>query len=224
VFEGKQNETSRDLAFNELVSAVSSCRQCPRMLTRRRVLSRANGVAPSRVMFVAEAPGRLGSERTGIPMTGDQTGRNFDALLHAAGWSRSDVFVTNAVLCNPRNVETRNARPTSQEMRNCSHFLQTTIELVDPSFVIALGAVALDALRLLAPHEARLASDVGSPVRWDGRWLVPLYHPSPRAQLHRPFERQLADFVRLGEMVRHAGGDGDTIHKLVQPADGAAYD
>jgi len=196
---------SREAAFHDLVDRAQSCRACPRMDERRRVLSRQNGRVPSPIMFVAEAPGRLGSERTGIPMSGDQTGRNFDQLLAAAGLTRDDVFVTNAVLCNPRNVESRNAKPTRDEIHRCSGFLATTLTIVEPAFIVTLGAVSLEALKLIAPHDLSLSRDVGQPIRWHDRWLVPLYHPSPRAQLHRPFDQQLADFRRLGQIFRETG-------------------
>jgi uracil-DNA glycosylase family 4 len=198
-------QSSREAAFHDLIDRAQSCRACPRMEARRRVLSEQNGRVPAPVLFVAEAPGRLGGERTGIPMSGDQTGRNFHQLLSAAGLTRDDVFVTNAILCNPRNVESRNAKPTRDEIRNCSCFLASTLELVAPAFVVTLGAVALDALKLISPHEIRLSRDVGQPVRWHGRWLAPLYHPSPRAQLHRPIEQQLEDFRRLGDVIRQSG-------------------
>jgi DNA polymerase len=42
-----------------------------------------------------------------------------------------------------------------------------------------------------------LRRDLGKAVRWSGRTLVPLYHPGPRAQLHRPFCAQQEDFVEL---------------------------
>jgi uracil-DNA glycosylase family 4 len=202
--EIETREGRLNAAFDHLIDAAASCRVCPRMAERRRVLTHHNGRVPSPVLFVAEAPGRLGGERTGIPMSGDQTGKNFQKLLTAAGLTRDDVFVTNAVLCNPRNVESRNAKPTRDEIHNCSRFLASTLDLVAPAFVVTLGAVALDALKLIAPHETRLSHDVGVPIRWHGRWLVPLYHPSPRAQLHRSFERQLEDFTRLGAWIREA--------------------
>ena len=72
-----------EAAFEALTRRVQTCRACPRMEGRTRVLSRANGLVGARVMFVAEAPGRLGADRTGVPLSGDRTGRNFDALLSA---------------------------------------------------------------------------------------------------------------------------------------------
>jgi len=194
----------RAAAFARLVETAQGCGVCPRMEGRRRVLGAANGPLDAAVCFVAEAPGRRGGDRTDIPLCGDQSGRNFERLLAAAGLDRSSVFITNAVLCNPRDREGRNAPPATAEIRNCSAHLAATLHLVQPRYVVALGSVALRALALIAPHEAALARNVGEVIPWHGRWLVPLYHPSPRAQLHRAFSLQVEDFQRLGGLVRGA--------------------
>ena len=183
--------------FDMLVRQAQACRACPRMEGRRRVLSALNGPLDARILFVAEAPGRLGGDKTAVPLQGDQTGRNFVRLLEAVGWSRAEVFVTNAVLCNPRDVRGRNDTPTRAEVGRCSAHLRAVIELLDPPVVAALGRVALDALDLIDPHGVELRRDVAQPRPWAGRVLVPLYHPGPRAQLHRTFAEQQADFMRL---------------------------
>ena len=188
--------------FTRLVDEVQACRTCPRMEGRTRLLGPANGPLHPRVCFIAEAPGRLGGDRTAVPLCGDQSGRNFDRLLAAAGLARAAVFITNAVLCNPRDGAGRNASPASSEIRNCSHFLAATLDLLQPPYVVTLGAVALRAVALIEPHEAALAANVGDVIPWRGRWLIPLYHPGPRAQLHRPFAQQAEDFRRLGALLR----------------------
>ena len=192
----------RNNAFFQLVEQVQACRLCPRMEGRRRVLGPANGNLDAQTLFIAEAPGRLGGDRSGIPLLQDQTGRNFTALLQSANLTREEIFITNAVLCNPRDERGRNASPTTREIQTCSLHLRQTIELIQPRYVVALGQVALKSLHLIAPHEVKLARDVGHPLEWHGRWLIPLYHPGPRAQLHRPFEAQLEDFRRLGKFLR----------------------
>jgi uracil-DNA glycosylase family 4 len=170
---------------------------------RTRVFGPGNGSVEAAILFVAEAPGRLGADRSGVPLTGDQTGRNFEYLLRSAQLKRSDIFITNAVLCNPRDGQGYNAPPTPQEVGNCADHLHETIHLLQPMYVIALGKVALHALSLVAPHEIVLSRDVGSPQKWDGRWLIALYHPSPRTQVYRPLAKQTEDFRRLGTFIRN---------------------
>lgn len=198
----RYDDEARDVAFAALVERAQSCRLCPRMEGRRRVLSPANGSLATRVLFVAEAPGRLGGDRTGVPLVNDQSGRNFTRLLESIGWRREDVFVSNAVLCNPRDAQGRNATPSAAEIRTCSPHLRDLLAILDPPFVVALGRSALAALALIAPHDAELRRDAGAPLPWAGRVLVPLYHPGPRAQLHRTFRQQLEDFTKLDKLVR----------------------
>lgn len=188
-------------SFAQLVEQVQACRLCARMEGRRRVLSVANGNLHASVLFIAEAPGRLGGDRSGIPLSQDQTGRNFTLLLQAAGLSREAIFITNAVLCNPRDEAGRNAPPTPREIRACSPHLRQTLAILSPHTIVTLGQVALKALKLIAPHEIELARDVGKALAWNGYQLLPLYHPGPRAQLHRPFETQLEDFRQLGKLL-----------------------
>ena len=194
-------DVDRAADYDALVARARACRLCPRMEGRRRVLGPDNGPLDARVLFVAEAPGRLGGDRTGVPLVSDQSGRNFARLLERAGWRRDEVFVSNAVLCNPRDAEGRNDAPSRAEARACSAHLSDLLTILDPPYVVALGRVALSALALIAPHEAALRRDVALPLPWAGRTLVPLYHPSPRAQLHRPFEAQQGDFARLRALV-----------------------
>ncbi len=170
----------RDIWFSQLVDDAQACRECPRMEGRRRVLSAGNGPLCSPVVFVAEAPGRLGGDRGGMPLTGDASGRNFGRYLAAAGLARPDVFVTNAALCNPRTPQGTNAPPSAREVRACSPFLRRTLEIVCPRVVVTLGAKALSALRLIAPHEIALSRDVATPTAWNGLVVFPLYHPSPQ--------------------------------------------
>jgi uracil-DNA glycosylase family 4 len=154
------------------------------------------------VLFVGEAPGRLGAARTGIPFVGDVAGERFDRLLEASGLDRADVAVTNAVLCLPFDARGRNRRPTLREIRACAPHLAAALEATRPALVVALGTVALAGLAALAPHTLALRRDVALPSPWAGRWLVPLYHPSARTAAHRPFACQLDDWRRLGMFVR----------------------
>lgn len=161
------------------------------------VLSARNGPAPARLMFIAEAPGRLGGARTGVPLTSDETGRRFGAWLTAAGIDRSQAFVTNAVLCNPLDGRGRNRPPALRERRLCAPWLARQIEVVAPEVVVTLGAVALAAVGAIAPHGLRLATDAGRASAWDGRTLVPLYHPSPQTRAARSDALQAADYRAL---------------------------
>jgi uracil-DNA glycosylase len=165
------------------------------MCERRAVLSELNGALNPRVLFIAEAPGRQGGDRTRVPLSGDQSGRNFARFIASIGLSRSRIFITNAVLCNPRKPSGANRTPTKTEVLNCSSFLRRQLEVLEPRVVVTLGAVSLAALRLVEYHELTLKESAGQVHEWNGRLLVPVYHPSPQVLAsHRREREQLRDY------------------------------
>ena len=167
-----------------------------------RVLSRAAGPLNAPLMFIGEAPGRLGADASGIPFHGDKAGHNFEELLTYSGIQRAEIFVTNAALCNPRDASGNNAPPSKAEVRNCSAFLAEQIDLLQPKVVVTLGSVALEALKNVANHSAVLHQDVRKALAWHGRLLIPLYHPGQRAMLHRSMANQRADYQFVAEQLR----------------------
>ena len=152
---------------------VQRCTACDRM-SHSHVLSAENGSLEARILFVAEAVGRRGGAVTGIPLTRDASGKRFDAFLRVAGIQRADVFITNAILCNPLDAGGANRAPLASEIARCRPFLARTLELVRAPLVVTLGRVALDALGELEPHGLSLRSNVGSPIAWNGRDIDPL--------------------------------------------------
>jgi len=197
---------SKESRFEDLVESVKHCNICPRLSGRIKVLSSANGSFSSKVLFVAEAPGRLGADRTGVPLYGDRTGDNFEKLLGNIGWKREQVFITNAILCNPRQGNGNNATPTKEEIVNCSAYLEMVIALIQPDVVVSLGATALKALELISPHGIQLKEGVAKLSPWYGSKLFPLYHPGPRATIHRSLAKQRSDFMRLAKWVHPIKG------------------
>jgi uracil-DNA glycosylase family 4 len=189
--------------FIELAGEAADCTRCPAMCGRAAVMSELNGPVDARVMFIGEAPGRRGADRTRVPFSGDQSGKNFDRFIASIGLTRAEIFITSAALCNPRSASGANRRPTSREVANCSDFLKLTIELADPPIVVTLGTVALDALKLVHYHEFGLKEHAGKIHRWHGRLLVPLYHPSPQVLItSRDESAQLRDYKVVARAIR----------------------
>ena len=192
--------TTKSQMFNILVDNAGHCTLCARMHGRTRVLSQNNGNIDARILFIGEAPGRLGADRTGIPFYGDQTGRNFERLLLTAGLTRREVFITNSVLCNPRNEKGNNSPPTKLEIKNCSVYLRMLLNIIHPEIIVPLGQAAISALNVIASHGIELRRDVGKPISWIEYTILPMYHPGPRTAIHRNPVDQRNDFSFLGEL------------------------
>ena len=190
--------------FEELVSEASACTRCPNMCGRRAVLSKLNGSPDAQVMFIGEAPGRKGADRTRVPFSGDQSGANFDRYLSSIGLTRKEIFITSAALCNPRSESGANRKPTQKELQNCSEFLRRTIEVVDPRVIVTLGSVALEALKRIQYHELNLKESAARIHSWNERVLVPVYHPSPQVLAsHRREAEQLQDYKIVAKAVEN---------------------
>ena len=189
--------------FEELVEDAATCTRCPAMCGRSAVLSSLNGSPDARIMFIGEAPGRKGADRTRIPFSGDQSGANFDRFLSSIDVGREEIFITSAALCNPRTESGANRKPTQKELANCSNFLRRTIELINPRVIVTLGSVALEALKRIQYHELNLKESAAEIHTWQGRVLVPLYHPSPQVLAsHRREQEQLRDYRAVANAVR----------------------
>ncbi len=174
------------------------------MIQQSAVLGPGNGSIDSEILFVAEAPGRFGGARTGIPFSGDKSGDNFEELIAHIGLTRNDIFVTNAVLCNPL-ANGNNRRPTTKEIGNCSHYLQTVLELMRPRVVVTLGGVGLEAINRILGTRYTLAEVIGKPQRTECFTLLPLYHPSPRVtNWKRPLSIQKRDFKKILKIAQSA--------------------
>ena len=182
-------------SFERLVVEAAACTLCPGMCERAAVLSDLNGPLSARIMFIGEAPGRKGADQTGVPFSGDESGKNFDRYLASIGLSRHEIFITSAAICNPRSVTGANRKPTRKEISNCSYFLRGAFEIIDPEVVVTLGSVALDALKSIQPHALTLRESAAHIHNWNGRLLVPVYHPSPQVLAsHRREVQQLQDY------------------------------
>ena len=162
-----------------LNARIVSCELCPRLRahctevarTRRRAYVDweywgrpvpSFGDPKARVMALGLAPGAHGSNRTGRPFTGDGSGDFLYPVLHEAGFasqpkavSRDDgmkltgLWITAMARCAPPGN-----KPTPEELRNCSPWLDQEMKLLtDLRVVVCLGRIAFDGL---LAHEMRM--------------------------------------------------------------------
>lgn len=198
ILSNSDMKLSKENQFDLLCRDAKACRLCPELADKAAVMSELNGSLTPKVLFIAEAPGRRGADRTRRPFYGDKSGENFQTLLDSIALSREDIFITNAVMCSPRTATDANRKPTRTEVRNCSSFLKQTIELIDPPVVATLGGTALDAINAIEAHGLSLRQHAGSIMTWGHRRLVPLYHPSPQViAAQRGLGIQLGHFQTL---------------------------
>jgi uracil-DNA glycosylase len=154
---------------------------------------------PAEVVFVGIAPGRLGGDRTGIPFSGDRSGRLLRRMIEGSGLER--VFITNLVRCNPRDAAGRNRDPTVDEIAQCREHLRAEFSIARPRIVACLGRMAW---RELAGRATPFTPTSGRPIKADGLLLFPMYHPAFVNRGAYPLRSYTRDFARLSRLCTSA--------------------
>lgn len=101
-----------------------------------------------------------------------KSGQLLDKILAASGFSREEhVFIGNIIKCRPA----KNRDPLPEERKACIPYLYKQIELINPKIIILLGATALKGL--IDPN-AKITKVRGEWIEWEGRLVMPTFHPS----------------------------------------------
>ncbi len=122
------------------------CVRCPALVASRRRIVHGYGDVKSGIVFIGEAPGRHGADRTGIPFWGDRSGRVLRRMLVRLGLASDETataslrcFITNTVRCCPPG----NRTPTTAEVRSCREWLQAELDAIKPRLIVPVGRIAL---------------------------------------------------------------------------------
>ena len=184
----------RDL-LKAVYQEARGCVACPLAETRTTVVF-GSGNADADLMFVGEAPG-ANEDLQGLPFVG-QAGKLLDKLLTEIGMQRGDVFIANCLKCRPPG----NRDPYPHELEACRHYLDSQLELIEPTMVCTLGNFST---KLLRGEPTGISKIHGQPeLRTIGPRTVrlyPLYHPAAALYTPSTLDMLRADFLRIPEIL-----------------------
>jgi len=126
------------------------------------------GSPDAEVIFIGEAPGRKEDE-TGLPFIG-AAGKLLSELLAYIGLNRKDVYITSIVKYRPPN----NRDPKPEEKEAFWPYLQAQIEAIGPKIIVTLGRHGTNCFL----PEVKISQVHGQVQTWQGRTILPLYHPA----------------------------------------------
>jgi uracil-DNA glycosylase len=149
------------------------------------------GPSSAVVMLVGEQPGDVEDQR-GRPFVGP-AGRLLDRALDAAGGSRDEVYVTNAVKHfrhEQRGKKRIHRKPNLAHLRACAPWIHREIEIVRPSI---LGLMGSTASRAILGVDVRVMEERGQvrPTPLGPRAVITI-HPSAVLRLRDSAERESA--------------------------------
>lgn len=172
------------LDWSALVQAASSCQACGLCAGRKNTTLQAQSLQND-WMVVGDPPDD-DEDRTGQPFAG-APGLLLDNMLKAVGASRNSVkngvdngaaqgvYATNIVKCRPPQGRI----PRSEELAQCTAYLQREIALVQPKVILAMGRFAMQVL--LSEHGDAAMQPLGklrgTVYRYQGVPVVVTYAP-----------------------------------------------
>ena len=123
-------KTADRMDWGELEALLQSPDYCPSCAVSRPVLGEGDRTADW--MFIVDAPTTRDIEQQQL-LTG-RAGQLFDAILHALGHSRDQVYISSVFKCPP--VQELNVSP------QCDKLILRQVALVQPCMLVAFGEFA----------------------------------------------------------------------------------
>ena len=183
------------MLFEGLKKEYSNCQLCPELCQNRTQVVFGEGNPNANVLLIGEGPGANEDEQ-GIPFCG-MSGKILDELLAACNMQRSDIFITNTLLCRPPG----NRNPKKEEVENCRSRLDRLIEIMQPKVIVTIGNFATE--RII--KKTGITSIRGKVFDFKEIKVVPIVHPASYLYSGRNpeiFEKMKADFMVVANLVK----------------------
>jgi DNA polymerase len=181
--------SDRKVRLAVLVEEVKVCTACKELASTRTQTVFGVGPIGAQVCFIGEAPG-ADEDRQGEPFVG-AAGQLLNKIIAACGMKREEVYICNILRCRPPG----NRTPKSDEAANCRGFLDRTLEIIGPKYIVCLGAVAANNLLDMKISVGKMRGRF-----WDyqGVPVICTYHPSYllRSESVEP-KRQVWDDMKM---------------------------
>ena len=128
--------SKKQIQLDVVCQEVAQCTACDELAATRNKTVFGVGNPNAKLVFYGEAPG-ADEDRQGEPFVG-RAGKKLNEIIEAMGIQRKDIYILNTIKCRPPG----NRNPSPEEQANCSGFLQRQLEIIKPSYIVCLGAIA----------------------------------------------------------------------------------
>lgn len=190
---------------------IISCERCPRLRAHCESVAREKRksfrdqdywgkpvpdfgtIGRADLLIVGLAPAAHGANRTGRMFTGDRSGEWLYRALHKAGFANQahsenkddGLNLINCAITAVAHCAPPDNKPMPDEIAHCLNFLARTLKLRKPKVVLALGAIAWNAMidewkrqEVWQGPRAKFAHGAEKQIGPDGPLLLGSFHPS----------------------------------------------
>lgn len=160
-------------SLDEVLNALNNLKDDPLANAGTNiVISRGNPNA--KLLIIGEAPGPQENIK-GKPFVGP-AGQMLDKILSSEQFDpEKDIYITNSVFRMPPGTDGKSFRkPNDKEIEYYRPYVFEIIRLIDPKVILLTGNVACQSVI----QKTGITSLRGQWIELDGRWLMPIFHPS----------------------------------------------
>jgi uracil-DNA glycosylase len=124
-------------------------------------------------------------------------------------WFRSTQYMTSVTKCYPGRSRSGSGdrAPSKVEQSLCRPYLEQELALVNPQVILPVGKLAIG---LFYDSGFSLEKVIGTEKQVDGRWIIPLPHPSGASRWHQSAENRLRIEQAAALIVKH-------YRRLIEP-------
>jgi len=177
---------ARQQALDNLHQQLQACQLC--LEAGYEIYPRAifSGRLGALIMIIGQAPG-ITEKEAGRPFNAGSGTRLFRWLADAAideTWFRNTQYLTSVTKCYPGRSKSGGGDrvPSRAEQTLCRPYLHQEITIIDPRLILPVGGLAIS---LFYPAGQPLTEVIGTQKQVDGRWVIPLPHPSGASRWHQ---------------------------------------
>lgn len=178
-------------AWQDVEQKVARCTLCGLEKTRTQTVFGVGNHAAD-LLVIGEAPG-ANEDKQGEPFVG-RAGMLLNAMLHAIGLDRKDIYIANILKCRPPN----NRDPSPREVELCTPYLKQQIAMIQPKLIVTVGRIAA---QFLLNTEESMGKLRGKVFEYEGIPVVATYHPAYLLRSPRAKEKSYHDFLRIKELL-----------------------
>ena len=139
VINSTQSNEEKKRKLELLKQNINSIKDC-KLKENANCLILGNGNINSKIMLIGGAPGEKENE-TAEAFTGED-GILLEKMLAAINIKKKNIYMSYAINYYPRD----DRKPSSEEIKRYSSFLQKHISIINPKIIILLGSTAMYSL------------------------------------------------------------------------------
>jgi uracil-DNA glycosylase len=197
----------REDALQKLHRNMRACRLCLEDGYEVQPPAIFSGGFGARIMLIGQAPG-ITEVEADRPFNAGSGSRLFQWLGEAGleeTWFRETQYMTAVTKCFPGKAKNGSGDrvPTRAEQKLCRPYLDEEITLIDPRLILPVGRLAIN---IFFPAKQPLKQLIGEEFQVDGRWVIPLPHPSGASRWHQSEENRLLIQEAIGA-IRYRYGE-----------------